>query len=271
MAKGKKRQKAKAEQALEEEEDDDEESEEELEEEPEDLDIDAIADKAVSIALEAVNRTDPGQLKLDVGLGPEQLYLYGSGESAFDTTAISGEFQASASDLCRSQVHEVPAQSRSSEREVRGAQVRPVNDAKERRAEAKKERTEKLDKWFGLPKHRMTPELEKELRALKLRANFDPKRFYKANDSKELPKYFTIATEVGGGLAPVGLHTKTREVHAHSGRSFLDTILRDESVQSWTHKKKQEVSEKHAAALRSGHGKRKSEGAKSTKRGGAWK
>ena len=35
---------------------------------------------------------------------------------------------------------------------------------------------EKLDKWFGLPKHKMTPELEKELKALRLRANFDPKR-----------------------------------------------------------------------------------------------
>ena len=255
----------------EQEEADDEEHEEELEEEPADLDIDAIAEKAVSIALKASSRTDPGQLKLDLGLGPEQLYLTGTGDSAFDTSALAGQYQASASDLCRSQVHKVPVVLHSQDREVRGAHVRPVNDAKERKAEAKKERTEKLEKWFGLPKHRMTPELEKELTALKLRANFDPKRFYKANDRQQLPKYFTIATEVGGGMAPVGLHTKTREVHAHSGRSFLDTILRDETVQAWTQKKKSEVSEKQAAALRSGHGKRKSEGAKSTKRGGSWK
>ena len=246
------------------------EASEELEEEP-DLDIDAIAEKAVSFALKAVSKTDPGQLKLDVGLGPDQLYLYGAGENAFDTSAVAGQYQASASDLCRSKVHEAPQHRAAQDREVRGSNVRPVNDVKERRAEAKQARTEKLDKWFGLPKHRMTPELEKELKALKLRANFDPKRFYKANDRQELPKYFTIATEVGGGLAPVGLHTRTREVHAHSGRSFLDTILRDEGVQSWTQKKKGEVNEKHAAALRSGHGKRKSEGAKSTRRGGAWK
>lgn len=55
-------------------------------------------------------------------------------------------------------------------------------------------------------------------------------RFYKANDSQELPKYFTIATEVGGGMAAAGLHSRTPEVTAHSGRSFLDTILRDQKV-----------------------------------------
>ena len=55
-------------------------------------------------------------------------------------------------------------------------------------------------------------------------------RFYKANDSQELPKYFTIATEVGGGMAATGLHTKTPEVKAHSGRSFLDSIIRDQKV-----------------------------------------
>ena len=272
MAKGK-RGKQKAERG-EPEEAFEEEPEEELEEEPPDLDIDAIAEKAVSFAVKASSRRDPGQLKLDVGLGPENLYLHGAGENVFDTSAVAGQYQASASDLCRSQVQEAPARAHLDglqQREVRGMPVRPVNDVKERREEAKKNRTEKLDKWFGLPKHRMTPELEKELKALKLRANFDPKRFYKANDRQELPKYFTIATEVGGGMAPVGLHTKTREVHAHSGRSFLDTILRDETVQSWTQKKKSEVNAKHEAALNSGHGKRKFEGAKSTKRGGAWK
>ena len=251
-----------------------EEPEEELEEEPPDLDIDAIAEKAVSFAVKASSRRDPGQLKLEVGLGPENLYLHGTGENVFDTSAVAGQYQASASDLCRSQVQEAPSRAHLDglqQREVRGTPVRPVNDIKERREEAKKNRTEKLEKWFGLPKHRMTPELEKELKALKLRANFDPKRFYKANDRQELPKYFTIATEVGGGMAPVGLHTKTREVHAHSGRSFLDTILQDETVQSWTQKKKSEVNTKNAAALNSGHGKRKSEGAKSTRRGGAWK
>ena len=36
--------------------------------------------------------------------------------------------------------------------EVRGARVRPLDDAKERRKEAKQQREERLEKWFGLPK-----------------------------------------------------------------------------------------------------------------------
>ena len=35
----------------------------------------------------------------------------------------------------------------------------------------------------------MTPELKRELRLLKLRGTFDPKRFYKNADSKKLPTH----------------------------------------------------------------------------------
>ena len=246
-----------------------EEEEEEPAEDPE-IDLEAIAQGAVDYAMTVAKRQlAAGELKLDVGLGGDDLYL--SGNSDFDTAAVPGIFNDEASS---SLLHSSVPRARTSaqaKRELRGAPVRPVNDAKERKAEAKQQREEKLQKWFGLPKHKMTPELERELKVLRLRGNFDPKRFYKANDSKELPKYFTIATEVGGGMAATGYHTKTREVSAHSGRGLLDTLLRDDKVQEWTTKKRSEVDMKHHAALSSGHGKRKHEGARSTKRGGSWK
>ena len=38
----------------------------------------------------------------------------------------------------------------------------------------------------------MTPEIEQDLKILKLRNVLDRKRHYKKNDSKTLPKYFQV-------------------------------------------------------------------------------
>jgi len=152
--------------------------------------------------------------------------------------------------------------------------VRPVDDRKLRNSEAKIAREEKLDKWFGLPKRRLTPEMEKELQVLKLRGMYDPKRFYKGNDSKALPTHFVMATEVGGGRCAAGLEA-TPDTHWNSGRSFLDTVLRDQKAQEFTWKKHDESNSRGMLSFNSGHGKARSNGSrkglKSTKRGGAWK
>ncbi|KAH7979785.1 hypothetical protein HPB49_011012 [Dermacentor silvarum] len=44
--------------------------------------------------------------------------------------------------------------------------------------------------WFGLPAPEMTDELKHDLEVLRMRHVLDPKRFYKKNDLKDLPKYF---------------------------------------------------------------------------------
>merc|ERR1711884_481867 len=117
-----------------------------------------------------------------------------------------------------------------------------------------------------MKKRELTHDVVKELKAIKLRGAADPKRFYKANDSKELPKYFTFATEVGGGLAPVSDKADHREVHAHSGRSFLSSILRDDKVQEYTYRTRRRVCDRGEASKHSGHGKGPPKGRK--KRGG---
>jgi len=236
------------------------------------LDIEGIAEKAADQAKKIAKRMDPGQIKLDIGIGSDQLYVASNVSDTFNTAAEGGIYRVNVRAFTEgTTISPLSSSPASQAREVRGAPTRPVNDRKHRRAEAKKERESKLAKWFGLRKHKMTPELEKELKAIKLRTSFDPKRFYKAHDSQELPKYFTIATEVGGGMAPVGLNTRTADVHAHSGRSFLDTIMRDQKSHEFTNKKFGEVNGRGQASVDSGHGKRKSQGAKSTHRGGAWK
>ncbi|KAJ7980473.1 rRNA-processing protein fcf2-like [Quillaja saponaria] len=50
--------------------------------------------------------------------------------------------------------------------------------------------------WFDMPAPTVTPELQRDLKLLKLRGAVDPKRHYKKGDSKSktLPKYFQVGT-----------------------------------------------------------------------------
>lgn len=213
------------------------------------------------------------QLGLDVGLGADQLYLASPGRAAFDTSAAPGVSALEAHAFVSGAGPSAPAAAAGS-REVRGMPVRPVNDKNLQKKETASRREDKLDKWFGLPKRKLTPELEKELKALQLRGSYDPKRFYKSNDSKSLPTHFVMATEIGGGLAAAGL-AANHEPRWNSGRSFLDTVLRDSKAQEWAWKKHGEVTSRGHAAFNSGHGKPGANGGrkglKGTKRGGTWK
>jgi len=245
-----------------------------------DFNFDTVAQKAVSAIQHGSGAASSSsmagrelrELGLDVGLSSEQLYLTGAAGDAFDTTAPPGICTLGIGDYRSGAGPAVPVASVSS-RDVRGAPVRPVHDKRLREKEGRIRREEKLSKWFGLPKRKLTPEMEQELQVLKLRSSFDPKRFYKANDSKALPTHFVMATEVGGGRVSAGL-AAAPEVRWNSGRSFLDTVLRDAKSQEWTWKKHGEVNVRGHAAFNSGHGKagnKGRKGLKSTKRGGSWK
>jgi hypothetical protein len=218
------------------------------------VDIDGIAEKAVAMAKVRTEYLNGLEMKLDVRVGADKLYLRGSDREVFDTAAVPGVPRLDMRDFVEGVAPEAP-QSQHLQREVRGAPVRPTDDKSLRKKERKEQREQKLDKWFGMQKVKMTWELEKELTAIKLRGALDPKRFYKAHDSKELPKYFHVATEVGGGLAPAGIQQTTGR--AVKGRSFLDSALRDQTAQDWTWKKFVEVSARGHARANSGHFKKK--------------
>lgn len=240
-----------------------------------DIDFDAIAEKAVKavepLIIQARLREEP--MSLEVGMSKDHLYLTGTSKvKAFDTGAASGQFNLSADDYTQGHEASMPSVPKMP-REVRGAPIRPVDDAKLRRKEARAAAKERLEKWYGLPRQKLTPELEKELQVIKMRASIDPKRFYKANDSQKLPEYFAMATEVGGGMAPAGLQATTRDVNPRSGRSLLDEVMRDQRAQEWSSKKYAEAEEARQASRNSGHGKARAptEAAASTRRGGVWK
>jgi len=232
-----------------------------------DVDFDAIADQAVRALSSRIKPLV--ELGLDVGISADQLYLKGkdSISGMFNTASVSGQRQIHYRDF-EDGLHAMAPKQATFDREVRGAPVRPNDDTKLKKKERKKEKEKSLDGWFGLPKQTLTPQLKMELKAIQLRGSFDPKRFYKANDSKELPKYFTIATEVGGGMAAAGEKATVHDRHPRSGQSFLQSVLRDDRVQEWTTKKAAESNARGQASRFSGHG---NPNRGKVKRGGKWK
>ncbi len=60
---------------------------------------------------------------------------------------------------------------------------------KDRRAERDKT---KGKEWYNMPAGEMTEEIKNDLAIIKMRGGLHKDRFYKANDSDTLPKYFQV-------------------------------------------------------------------------------
>lgn len=56
------------------------------------------------------------------------------------------------------------------------------------------------EKWWQLPEQEITPDVRRELEIIKMRNYLNPKRFYKANDSKSLSKRFQFGTIISGAF-----------------------------------------------------------------------
>jgi len=256
----------------------DDDDDEESEEEDDDFDFSAVAAKAVKAVQDGKRRlAELPPMGLDVGLDERNLYFTSRGSGSGKTKVKAFQHDDVPHGVARFNIedfdggYEADAASTKREemREVRGTAPRPADDRSIRKKEAKAHKEERLKKWFGMRKREHTPEVVKELKAIKLRSAADPKRFYKANDTNELPKYFTFATEVGGGMAAAGEKATQREVHAHSGKSLLSSMMKDEKVQEFTYKTRRRVCDRGEAGRHSGHGKGAPK--KGKKRGGPWK
>lgn len=68
---------------------------------------------------------------------------------------------------------------------------KPGKKALKRMKRAERDKT-KGDAWFGMRAPEVTDETKRDLEVLQMRGALDPKRFYKKNDRKELPKFFQI-------------------------------------------------------------------------------
>lgn len=95
---------------------------------------------------------------------------------------------------------------------------------KKLKEERRKERAKtKGNKWFGLPATEMTDEIKRDLEVLQMRSVLDPKRFYKKNDNKILPKYFQLGKVLDSPLD----YYNNRMTKKERKKTLVDELMAD--------------------------------------------
>lgn len=94
---------------------------------------------------------------------------------------------------------------------------------------------------FEIPEvTQITPDVKLELAAIRLRRYAHKDKFMKSSDSNKIPTRFHIGTVVGGVHLAVGGGKESQAAGVanrkkKTGKSHLQSLLRDESVKSWLH------------------------------------
>ncbi|XP_067892918.1 deoxynucleotidyltransferase terminal-interacting protein 2-like isoform X2 [Heterodontus francisci] len=108
------------------------------------------------------------------------------------------------------------------------------------------------DGWYNMKAPDLTDELKNDLRALKMRAAINPKRFYKKNDRDGFPKYFQVGEVLDN---PVDFY-HSRVPKKQRKQTMVEELLADAEFRRYNKKKYQQiVAEK--AALAAGKKNRK--------------
>ncbi|KAG4301173.1 hypothetical protein PCANB_002425 [Pneumocystis canis] len=110
---------------------------------------------------------------------------------------------------------------------------KPSLSRKEKREE--KEKTAGKD-WFYMHKPELTQSLKTELKILKMRNVLDPKRHYKKDNNKELPKYFQIGTMIDDVL-----NTPIEDFFKKKTNTILDEILEDQDRRQYFKRKYNDI------------------------------
>ncbi|XP_037682535.1 deoxynucleotidyltransferase terminal-interacting protein 2 [Choloepus didactylus] len=99
------------------------------------------------------------------------------------------------------------------------------------------------DGWFGMKAPELTDQLKNDLKALKMRASMDPKRFYKKNDRDGFPKYFQIGTIVDN---PADFY-HSRIPKKQRKRTIVEELLADSKFRRYNRRKYSEIMAEKAA------------------------
>lgn len=67
----------------------------------------------------------------------------------------------------------------------------------------------------------MTPELENDLKAIQMRSILDPKRFYKKNDMKTLPKFVQVSLK---NVSKYKLHVQIQNKIVAGTACYMDFV-----------------------------------------------
>jgi hypothetical protein len=101
---------------------------------------------------------------------------------------------AAADDAAAASAQQADAAAASKDPVLSKALRAPTLDAAVRTKEAKQSASDTAGaKWFNLPAPKITDDLKRDLRLLRLRGAYDPKRFYKSFDNTKFPKYFAVS------------------------------------------------------------------------------
>ncbi|CAG8564654.1 8625_t:CDS:2 [Funneliformis caledonium] len=93
--------------------------------------------------------------------------------------------------------------------------------------------------WFDMKKPEITPEIKRDLQIIKLRNVLDPKRFYKKDNTKGLPKYFEIGTIKEGPTEFFSSRIPRKE----RKQTIADELLADQKSKSYFKRKFSEIQE----------------------------
>ncbi|XP_028407739.1 rRNA-processing protein fcf2-like [Dendronephthya gigantea] len=87
--------------------------------------------------------------------------------------------------------------------------------------------------WFNMPAPEMTQELRRDLNILRMRNVLDPKRHYKKNSSKKLPKYFQLGTVVSSAAEFYSSRLPKRE----RKKTIVESLLADAEFRRYNKRK----------------------------------
>lgn len=120
----------------------------------------------------------------------------------------------------------------------------PRYDESERRLREQRRREREKTKgkqWFNLPAKEMTEEIKRDLQVIQMRSALDPKRFYKKNDLKVLPKYFQIGKVIDTPLN----YYNGRLTNKERKRTIVDELMADAEFSKYNKRKYKEIIEEN--------------------------
>ncbi|KAF3422281.1 hypothetical protein E2986_09487 [Frieseomelitta varia] len=105
-------------------------------------------------------------------------------------------------------------------------------------AKNRKERAKTKGKdWYNLPAPELTPEVRHDLQIIRMRSVLDPKRFYKKNDLKTIPKYFQIGKVMDSHLD----YYSGRLTKKERKNTIVDELMADAQFSKYNKRKYKEI------------------------------
>ncbi|KAK9490639.1 Fcf2 pre-rRNA processing-domain-containing protein [Lipomyces doorenjongii] len=93
------------------------------------------------------------------------------------------------------------------------------------------------EKWFHMPKTELTPTIKRDMQLLRLRNVLDPKRHYRRENEKEVPKYFQTGTIMEGPTE----YFSSRLTKKERKQTLADEILANEKAKAYFKRKYDEI------------------------------